>query len=98
MNELDWGAVTPESADLDKNVFIYIFNHQLSTPAEVDRTIRFIVGRLLFYDKHLPPNPTHDIKIDARGQNVDQNTVGHINRSIRKIYGKSALRKIDIIQ
>lgn len=98
MNELNWGVVTPESANLTKNVFKYVFNHKLSTPAEVDRTVRFILGRLLFYDKHLPADPKHDVKIDARGQNLDQSTVDHIVKSITQGYNKSNLRTIQVIQ
>jgi hypothetical protein len=98
MNELDWGVVTPESANLDQNVFTYVFNHKLSTSAEVDRTVRFIVGRLLFYDKHLHANPKHDVKLDVCGQNLDQNTITQIVQTTREMYTKSNLREINVIQ
>jgi hypothetical protein len=98
MNELDLGFVTPEAANLAENVFTYVFNHKLSTLAEVDRTVRFIVGRLFFYDKHLPANPKHEVKIDARGQNLNQSTVDHIVEEITKRYNKSNLRTIHVIQ
>lgn len=98
MNGLDWGSITPDSVNLGKNRFTYIFNHQISTPTEVDRTIRFVVGRITFCERHLPANPTHDIKIDSRGQNVDDTIVEHISRSIREMYGKPNLGEISIIR
>lgn len=98
MNKLDWGTVTPESTNLDKNVFTYVFNHRLSSPEEVDRTVRFIVGRLLFYEKHLPANPKHSVKIDARGQNVDQSIKALIAQRIRELYNKPNLQEIEIVE
>ncbi len=75
-----------------------MFNHKLSSPAEVDRTIRFIAGRLLFYDKHLPTNPTHNVKIDARGLNLDHGTVTYIIEKVKEMYGRPNLQEVNIIQ
>ena len=96
MHELDWGAVTPESSNLAKNMFTYVFNHKLSSPAEVDRTIRFIVGRLLFYDKHLPGNPIHIVKVDARGQNIDDATAALIIQRLQKLYNEPCLQEVNV--
>lgn len=98
MTEIDWGVVTPESANLAENKFTYVFNHKLSTAAEIDRTIRFIIGRLFFYDMHLPPNSKHDVKIDARGQNLQQSTVDHIVEVVKERYNKPNLMAIQIIR
>ena len=98
MIELDWGAVTPEGADIKNNKFTYVFNHNLSSPANVKRTIRFIVGRLLFYDKHLPAIPKHEVKIDARGQHIDPTTSTFIVAEIRRLYISANLQEINIIQ
>lgn len=98
MHELDWGGVTPESTNIEKNMFTYVFNHKLSSPDEVDRTIRFITGRLLFYDKHLPTNPTHVVRIDARGQNIDHDTVNHIIQKVKEKYNKPNLQEVNVIQ
>lgn len=62
MQILDWGQVTPESANLSTNTFVYVYNHDLTSMEKVDRTIRFIIGRLFFYDNHLPKDPIHKIK------------------------------------
>jgi hypothetical protein len=98
MYDLDWGVVTPEASNINENEYTYVFNHKLSTPAEVDRTIRFVVGRLRFYDKHLPNNPRHLVKIDARGQEIDQNTAELIAQTIRKMHNRSNLREVNVIQ
>jgi hypothetical protein len=67
MNQIDWGQVTPEAADSDRD-FYYVYNHDISSIEKAERTVRFIVGRLNYYNLHLPQNPNHIIKIDIRGQ------------------------------
>jgi hypothetical protein len=97
MYDLDWGCVTPESSNLITNTFTYVFNHSLSSPAEVNRTIRFVVGRLLFYDHHLPPHSVHHVKIDARGQSLEQNAINLITKKVREMYKKPNLEEVAII-
>lgn len=98
MNELDWGSVTPEASNVENNTFTYVFNHKLSSTAEIDRTIRFVVGRLQFYDNHLPANPRHDVRVDARGQSIDRNAVTLIVKKIREMYNKPYLQEVKVIQ
>ena len=98
MLDLDWGNVTPEFANIEENLFTYVFNHDLSSKAHIDRTIRFIVGRLCFYDQHLPENAKHEIKLDIRGQYLDQATVTYIIQMIETTYNKSSLHDITIIK
>lgn len=54
MKTLEWGQVTPEGANADLNEFYYVYNHDLSSAEKIDRTIRFILGKLNYYDLHLP--------------------------------------------
>jgi hypothetical protein len=68
MHFLDWGNVSPEAADVEKKEFYYIYNHDLSTGEKVERSLRFIIGKLNQYDKHLASNPVHIIKFEIRGQ------------------------------
>ena len=98
MQILDWGKITPESTNLVTNVFTYIFNHDLSSPENIERTIRFIVGRLNYYDNHLPKDPTHSIKIDARGQQISDMDYDLIRKGIQSIYSKPDSLIIDIIK
>ncbi|WP_343304133.1 hypothetical protein AAHN97_21410 [Chitinophaga niabensis] len=98
MERLDWGPVTPEGANLKKNEFIHVYNHDLSSTEKVDRTIRFITGRLLHYDLHLPPDPIHIIKIDARGQQIDDSTDQRIEQEIKAKYSRPEALFITIIK
>lgn len=98
MLELNWGKVTPEFVKIEKNLFVYVFNHDLSSNVHIDRSIRFIVGRLLFYDQHLPEKAKHEIKLDIRGQNIDQSTIAYIIKMIKTMYNKPSLQNIDVIQ
>jgi hypothetical protein len=86
METLDWGQITPEGANLENNEFYYVFNHDLTSEEKVDRTIRFIVGRLNYYDLHLPAGPKHVIKIDIRGQSIEGSTCDFILERIKNLY------------
>lgn len=98
MDTLDWGQVTPEAANIDKNEFVYIYNHDLSTPDKIYRTIRFIVGRLSYYDTQLPKDPIHLVKIDARGQQLSELTCDFIKSTLLEKYFRSGSLTIEIIK
>ena len=99
MEQLNWGQVTPEFT-LDKtneSFHGYVYNHDLSSMEKVERTIRFIVGRLNYYDRHLPPNPFHEIRIDIRGQNIDNSICGYIVNGVKSKYERPASLSIEFI-
>ncbi|HEY5772291.1 MAG TPA: hypothetical protein VIS75_06660 [Chitinophagaceae bacterium] len=98
MVTLDWGQVTPEAANIAKNEFVYVYNHDLSSPDKIDRTIRFIVGRLNYYDTQLPKNPIHLIKIDARGQQINDLTCDYIKKTLLNKYIRPDFITIEIIK
>ncbi|WP_207429369.1 hypothetical protein [Pedobacter sp. SYSU D00535] len=86
MDKLDWGIVTPEGTRLERNEFIYVYNHDLSSAEKLNRTLRFILGRLRYYDTQLPPNPKHLVKIDLRGQSVPKNTTDLLKMELNNQY------------
>jgi hypothetical protein len=98
MEILDWGHVTPESANMENNEFTYVYNHDISSPEKINRTIRFIVGRLAYYDKHLPANPKHLVKIDVRGQDISEATEEKIKTEIHSRYTSSNILIINIVR
>src|SRR6187549_3280340 len=98
MQPLDWGQVTPEAANLERNEFVYVYNHDLTSSEKVDRTIRFILGRLIYYDNHLPKDPIHLLKIDARGQQISETVCDYIEQTIKIKYSQPNLLTIDIIK
>lgn len=98
MNTLDWGQVTPEAANIDRNEFVYVYNHDLSSADKIDRTIRFILGRLNYYDTQLPMHPIHLIKVDVRGQQVSDLTCDYIKSTLLKKYLRPDFLTIEIIK
>jgi len=98
MSTLDWGSVSPESADLMRNEFTYIYNHELSSGEKIDRTIRFIVGRLINYDAHLPKDPLHVIKIDMRGQKISDKTCDFMHNELKSKYARADFLRIEFIR
>lgn len=98
MTEHNWGAITPELADLSNNTFVYVYNHDLTSNAKIDRTIRFILGRLLYYDIHLLEYHKHKIILDIRGQLVNDQTVDFITNAINQKYNESNSLEIEFIK
>ena len=94
MKTLDWGHVTPGGANLAKNEFVYVFNHDITSSQKIDRTIRFILGKLLYYDNHLPKNARHIVNIDIRGQQMTDTTCEFISTNLIDKYKRSGLLTI----
>jgi len=98
MTEHNWGVITPEVADLGNNTFVYVYNHDLTSNVKIDRTIRFIVGRLLYYDIHLPEYHKNKIILDIRGQLIKDQTVDFITKEINQKYNQSNSLEIEFIK
>jgi len=98
MQILDWGQVTTEGSNLNSNEFIYVYNHDLTTSEKVDRTIRFIIGRLYYYDLHLPKDSKHNINIDIRGQQVSGTTCDFIIYEIKNKYSRPGFLTINFVK
>jgi hypothetical protein len=66
--DLDWGEVTPEFANENRRLALHVVNHDLGNPANVRRTLRFLVARSRWFARHLPAEWRQHIVIDDRGQ------------------------------
>jgi hypothetical protein len=67
---LDWGAATAEFQNDEAKSAVHIFNHDLSTPERVDRTIRFAQARLAWCALRLP-GFAQEVWYDEREQKVE---------------------------
>ena len=67
---LDWGAVTAEFQNDDAKSAVHIFQHDLTTPERVERTIRFAQARLACCAIKLP-GFTQEVWYDEREQKVE---------------------------
>ena len=95
MPTLDWGHITPESFNTITNVCTHVYNHDLSSSEKADRTFRFILGRLSYYDLHLPENSTHSIVIDIRGQAIDDLACERLIEALTANYERPGSLSID---
>lgn len=98
MDTLDWGQVTPEAAELDRNEFLYVFNHDVTSDDKLDRTVRFIVGRLQHYDDHLPKNPIHNVKIDIHGQDISAENCTLLISQLKGSYSRTEFLEVTLIK
>lgn len=98
MQTNDWGQVTPEGVNLNTNTFVYVYNHDLTSKEKVSRTIRFIIGRLFYYDNHLPKAPIHKVKIDIRGQQVENETCDIMYQELKLKYSRPDSLEIEFVK
>ena len=73
--ELDWGEVTPEGFDDSKNQALHVLNCFLQSTESRNLCQIFLVGRIVWFSKHLPPNCSHRVRLDTRGQSISVNTL-----------------------
>ena len=66
--DLDWGTVTPEGWNNEKQEALHVYNVALTKGATLERAKRFIVGRIIHFSHHIPSGATQKVVIDARGQ------------------------------
>lgn len=95
---LDWGSITPEGLDKLRNEALHVINHDLMNERNVRRTIKFIICRLKWYEKHLPKNFTQRVVIDTRGQDVSYELLKSMKNSVLSALRTSASVKIEFFQ
>lgn len=80
--ELDWGTITPEFYNGQKNSVVHIFNHSLLGDDNINRSIKFAIGRIKWYSTYLPKGCSHEVVFDDRGQNINDGVRKQITESI----------------
>lgn len=80
--EQDWGPSTVEVYNAGRSVALHVFNHDLSSEDAVARTLRFCVGRVLWFRKQLPEGSTQEARFDDRGQFLQAGTRERIKRAL----------------
>lgn len=83
--KLDWGTITPEFYNREKNSAVHIFNHNLSGVENINRVIKFALGRIKWYSNNLPPGCSHEVVFDDRGQDIDNNVRKQLADSLRPL-------------
>jgi hypothetical protein len=67
---LDWGVATPEAYNRETNTAMYVFNCALNDSVKLEKCLKFVAARILWYIRNLPPNTNHLITFDTRGGKV----------------------------
>ena len=83
---LDWGAATAEFQNDEAKSAVHIFQHDLTTPERVERTIRFAQARVAFCAVKMP-GFTQEVWYDEREQKPDAGTKDKIKAGLA---GKAA--------
>ena len=68
--DMDWGEITPEFCSHKEKSVVHVFNHYLEGQENIDRCIRFAIGRINWYKSILPHGYTQMVMFDDRGQNI----------------------------
>jgi hypothetical protein len=85
ISDLDWGTITPEFYNREKNSAVHVFNHCLIGEENVSRAIKFAIGRIEWYKSYLPQGCTHEVVFDDRGQDISDSIRDKISADLSKL-------------
>ena len=81
LTNMDWGSFTPEFSK--ENEMVHVFNHFISTPETVERTIKFIVNRIKWCNAYFNNKFVHTVVIDDVGQDISNEVREYIRNAIK---------------
>ena len=67
---LDWGVVTPDGYNKELNELLHVFNFDVSSRDNIKRCTIFVIGRIIWFNIHVPSGSIHKIVFDLRGQAI----------------------------
>lgn len=70
IKNMDWGVLTADIANSRTNTIVHIFNHDISTNVSIKRTIRLVIGRIIWFDQYLGQAFHHEVVIDDIGRSI----------------------------
>ncbi len=73
--QLDWGEVTPEGFDGNRNQALHVLNVFLQNPEGRRLALPFLVGRVIWFQRHLPRGCSHRVRVDTGGQTIPVETL-----------------------
>lgn len=82
ISNMDWGSITPEFFNREKNSAVHIFNHCLLDEDNINRAIKFAIGRIEWYKNFLPQGCSHEVVFDDRGQDIDDSVRNKVAESL----------------
>lgn len=68
--KFDWGKITAEAYDAQKNEITLIFNCDLRNEKNIENTVQYVVGRLCWGIVNFPPAAVIRMVFDIRGQEI----------------------------
>ena len=83
LRSMRWGFITPDLT-FENNIYdiVHIFNHNLGTDDSIKRTIRFIIGRIRWFEIGLRQKLNHKVVIDDFGQDINQDVKNQIRTAL----------------
>lgn len=95
-SELDWGAVTPEGYNREKNEALFVFNFYMVSDEAKTLAKEFVLGRILWYSIHLPPDCSFLIHVDLRDQAISIDKLNAWRDDITNKIAQNSNIKIEI--
>jgi hypothetical protein len=68
--DLNWGEVTPEGFNREMNQALHVFNFSMNSAENRQLALIFLIGRVIWFHKHLPPGCSQRVRVDVCGQYV----------------------------
>jgi hypothetical protein len=68
--KFDWGHITSEAYNSDKNEVTFIFNFDLQSQKKIENATQYVIGRLCWGVTHFPSESAIRMIYDIRGQEM----------------------------
>jgi hypothetical protein len=88
--ELDWGEITPDIYEKDKNEITNVAAHFISNEDGQRFSPIYVAGRVLWYNEHLPTELKQRVLLDIRGQDEIK-----YNTEIKANWGKATRSRVE---
>jgi hypothetical protein len=79
---MDWSTATADLYNQEANTIMHVFNHDLSSPASIERNLRFAIARVKWFKRHILPGCSQGIMFDDRGQNISKDVLMTIRTTL----------------
>lgn len=90
--DLDWGIATPEGYDDLNQEALHILNVNFIGEENRNRVVRFVIGRMLYFHRHLPAGSSQRIRFDLRGQLVSNKNLTFARQAISQAAAQHSIK------
>lgn len=97
--DLDWGKITSSGFSENNGEVLHVFNFDVTSKENVERSVIFSVGKIIWSGKHILGDVTQKIVFDLRGQPISLiERARNMKKKIMEILNESGYTQSIVIE